>query len=479
MEEDLFVLVRELLSKNYSPDEVKYELLKRGLLEADAEKFLSVSINKLKIYKAKSKKLIMSQLASKEVLDRIGYGFVSHPILNVLFFFSGASYLFIGLINGLRMILSLFYSSFLKEYSRFNQIGKRFIGLAGIAYGFAFLFMSLAVILKSPLLFMIFFLFAGLAIVAHGELYTNFLKVNVQREHFTKFLLWLSRYGVLITIVSILLSGVIMDLFPITGKQVSFEFLGRFFDFKIYGYLISFEITAFAFIFSGMIMSYIRAKKPESSQSMSSFFKQFLVSSSVHFKDFFKNKTFFLLATASLITGLVQVLGNSFYGIFIYNYFKDYFLGGFMNVAVVFAFAAVASLIGPWFTRTLYRHIGISPMLVFGTLLTAMLPLSLAFNPNFFAITIAAVFSIIGASILGMAQGFFTSKLLDQSQRSIYFSFIGVVLILPLIVLIPFGSAIAEIDLTLLFKVIVALLVLVAAPIYFSIVLIYEKSLEK
>ncbi len=475
MEEDLFVLVKDMLSKKYSPDEVKSELLKKGLLESDAEKILYKAIAQYKDNRARSKKKLLRQLSCKEVLDRTGYGFVSHPILNILFMFSGASYFLIGVINGLRMIFSLLYSSFLKEYGRFNQIGKRFIGSAGIIYGFAFLFMSLAVVIKSPLIFLIFFLLAGIAIVAHGELYTNFLRANIQREHFSKALLWLSRYGILITIVSMLISGYIMDLFPVAGRNVVFDLFGKTFDIKVYGYLISFEITAFAFIFSGMIMSYVRSRKPKKEQSMLSFFKQFSVAAKVHSADFFRNKVFLLLALTSLITGLVQVLGNSFYGIFIYDHFESQFLGGFLNVAVVFSFAALASLIGPWFTRALHRHIGISPMLVFGTLLTAMLPLSLAFNPNFVAIILAAAFSVIGASILGMAQGFFTRRLLDESQRNIYFSFIGVVITLPLLLLIPFGSALAQVDLSLLFKIIVGLLVLVVAPIYFSIVMIYER----
>ncbi len=478
MDQDLFLKTKELLENNYSASEIRDIMSRKGLLESDIDLMIQKAVPQVKNAKVDSHKKIVSMISFKEIFDRVGYGFVSHPFINILFSFSGASFFLIGLFNGLRMILSLIFASFLSEFSKIQDLKKSFISRSGMLFGFSFLFMSFAVVLKSPALYAIAFLVGGIGVVAHGEIYTRFLSKNTKREHTTKFLLNISKYGILITIVAMIASGYIIDLFPIMGEAVTFSLFGNDISVKIYGYLISFELTALAFILSGLILSYVKQKDFVKSISMQQFIPRFIAASKVHSGFFFKNKAVLLLTLASLITGLVQMLGNSFYGIFIFNHFKDSYFGGFLNVAIVFGVAALFSLIGPWFTQKLKHHIGVSPMLVFGTLLTAMLPLSLSFNPNFYVIIVASAFSIVGASIMGMAQGFFAKKLLTQEQRSIYFSFLGVVLALPLLVFTLAGSYIAQLDLVLLFKIILGVVVLIATPIYFFMVLIYEKQVE-
>jgi len=472
MDEDYLNEVRELFSKNYTLDEIKSILSKKGLLDSDIDMIISSAISNIKDSSIIHHKKQMSLVAYKELLDKIAYGLVSHPFVNILFFLSGASYFLIGLINGLRMIISLFLSSFLKEFSRVQVLSKHFIRNAGIIYGFSFLFMSFAVVLKSPPLYAVAFLVGGIGVVAHGEVYTDFLKKNTKREHSSGLLIWLAKYGILVMIISMLVSGYIIDMFP--GDLVSFSLFGHAFSFNIYGYLISFELTALLFIISGLIFSYIKQSDFLKEHTFATYIGKFFVAAKVH-KSLFSKKAVLLLTIASLITGLVQVIGNSFYGIFIYNEFKNSYLGGFTNVAVVFAVAATFSLLGPWLTRKLKRHIGVSPMLVFGTLLSAMLPLSLSFNPIFPVIIVASALSIIGSSILGMAHTFFAKSLLSVDERQIYFSFIGFVLVIPLIIFVPLMSYFAQLDLTLLFKIITGVLVLLATPIYFSMVLLFEK----
>ncbi|MBC8500833.1 MAG: hypothetical protein ISS25_02145 [Nanoarchaeota archaeon] len=480
MGEDIFVVVRDLLSQNISIDQIKNRLVKQGFLEADVDDAIERAALQLRLKKIDSTKKMIGDFAWKEVLDRIGYGFVSHPFLNILFSFSGASYFLIGFINGLRTVLSLLYSSFLKEFSRVHEISKAFISRSGILYGFSFLILSFAVVVRSPLLYSLAFLAGSLGVVAHGEIYTKFLRDNLKKERMGAFLSRISSYGILITVVSLLISGYVMDLFPLAGKLVSLSLFGRTFSVNVYGYLISFEITAFAFILSGYVLSRIKQEMTSSQAKMSSFVKEFVTRIKVHSGFFVSNKIVVFLTLTSIITGLVQVLGNSFYGIRIYNEFKNQFIGGFLNVAVVFSIAVVFSFIGPWFTRRLRHHIGISPMLVFGTLLTAMLPLSLAYNPHLIVVSVATALSIVGSSILGMAQGFFTRKLLSEAERQIYFSFVGVAVSLPLLILSPIGAYLGQVyGLVFLFKMLIFLLVFVATPLYFLIVLLYERTLEK
>ncbi|NQU98213.1 hypothetical protein HQ533_01995 [Candidatus Woesearchaeota archaeon] len=480
MGEDVFVQVKNLLSENVTPDQIKSSLVKRGYLEAAIDDAIERAAIQLKLKREDTTKKLVKGFTWKEILDRVGYGFVSHPFLNILFAFSGASYFLIGFINGLRTLVSLFYSSFLKDFSKIHEISKKFISRAGILYGFSFLIMSFAVAIRSPLLFALAFLIGSIGVVAHGEVYARFLRNSLKREHMGAFLSKISSYGILITVISLMISGYIMDMFPLVGKTVSFNLFGKLLNFKLYGYLISFEITAFAFILSGGILAYLKQKIITEQAKMSSFVGEFLRRVKVHSSFFVHNKVVIFLALTSVITGAVQLLGNSFYGIFIFNEFKHQFLGGFLNVAVVFSIAIVFSFIGPWFTRNLRHHIGVSPMLVFGTLLIAMLPLSLAYNPNLIVVGVATALSIVGSSILGMAQGFFTHKLLSESERQVYFSFIGIAISIPIFILSIVGAYLAQVyDLVALFKVLVFLIVFVATPLYFLIVLLYERSLDK
>ncbi|MFC2135621.1 hypothetical protein ACFLTH_13485 [Bacteroidota bacterium] len=480
MSEDVFSIVKDWMSKNLSPDHIKTHLAKKGFLESDIEAAIDRAASELRVVKHDLKKRLVKSFVWKEILDRIGYGFVSHPFLNILFMLSGGSFFLIGLINGLRTVMSLLYGSFLREFSKVHGISKSFISRSGILYGFSFLVLSFAVVIRSPILYAVAFLAGSLGVVAHGEVYTNFLRNSLKREHMGAFLSRISSFGIIITVLSLLASGYLMDMFPLLGREVTLSLLGNNYNLKIYGYLISFEITALVFIISGHIISRVKQQTIEKQKSMILFIGEYITKITIHSKFFTNKKVTALLTFSTIITALVQVLGNSFYGIFIFNYFKEEFLGGFFNVAVIFSIAVVFSFIGPWFTKNLRHHIGISPMLVFGTLLSAMLPLSLAYNPNLYVVGVATALSIIGASILGMAQGFFTRKLLSESERELYFSFIGAAVALPLLILVPIGAYIGQLyGLALLFKILIFTLVFVATPIFFFMVLMYERTLEK
>ena len=84
---------------------------------------------------------------------------------------------------------------------------------------------------------------------------------------------------------------------------------------------------------------------------------------------------------ATVITTVLQIVGNSYYGIFIYQEFKEQFLGGFLNVALIFVIALLASISGSLLTKRFSKSLGEAPMLVFGTLLIALLPLTMFFKP--------------------------------------------------------------------------------------------------
>lgn len=477
MGDELLLLVKSYLQQNLSFDEIKDKLSERGFLDDEIDSTIEKASSSLQSAANRENKALVRFFSMKELFDRIGYGFVSNPFVNILFYQSGASLFLIGLINGLRMVLSLVLSSFIKEYTKVHYLKKSFMSNGGLLFGFSFLLMAAARMMHSPSLFAIALLLGGVGVVTHGELYMKFLKESLKQEKKGRFLGRIAYYGVLITSASMLVSGFIIDKFPASGEIVKWTIMGK--QLPVLGYVISFEITAFAFILSGYILSFIKEKEVLSSQKMSGFFTEFISRVKLHRRIFFKNKVVLLLTICSTITGLIQVFGTSYYGLFIYDNFKNDFFGGFLNVSIVFVVAIIASLFGPTITRKIQRNIGVSPMLVFGTLLTAMLPLALFFHGNFVALIVASALSIVGGSIVGVGQSLFTRKLLFEEERNIYFSFLGLIISVPMLILVPLMAYLAQvINLIPLFKIFVFVLCLVVAPLYFLMVLLYERTIH-
>jgi hypothetical protein len=345
---------------------------------------------------------------------------------------------------------------------------------AGILFGLSFLFIAMAVVIKSLALFSLALLIGSVGVVTYGDLFNQLVERTIKKEKMGKFLLRMSQYGVLITGVSLLLSGYLFDKFPIFNIT-KVTLFGK--TLPLYGYLIAFEITAIAFILSGYVLHYIKEKKIESPPMTAGFFRGYYHKIKVQTKSFVNNKYLFTLVFASSITGLVQILGNSFYGIFMYEQFKDIALGGFTNIAVIFTIAIMASFLGPAFSNYLNKKVGLAPAMVFGTLLLAITPLVAVYNAHFVSITIANSLSVIGAAILGMGQGLLIRKLLNEEQRKLYYAALSIAVIVPFIILIPIGSFIAQAaGLVALFKVLALMLLAIAAPIYLLLVIFANKQ---
>jgi hypothetical protein len=471
MSKELEDKIIKAFEQERTSDDIKTELTSQGYLE---EEVVEAIQNIKGPSQSKDEKTNNKLLTAKEIFDRIGYGFASVQFINILFYLTGAGFLLIGIVNGLKTILSLIISSFLQEYAKVKNISKKFMSKAGILFGVRFLFIAMAVVIKSLPLFSIALLIGSVGVVTYGDLYSRLVENAIKKEKMGKFLLRMSHYGVLITAVSLLLSGYLFDKFPILNITKTLLF-GK--TLPIYGYLIAFEITAIAFILSGYVLHYIKEKKIEAPPMTAGFLRGYYHKIKVQTKGFVNNKYLFTLVFASSITGLVQILGNSFYGIFIYDKFKTLAFGGFTNIAVIFTIAILASFLGPAFSNYLNKKVGLAPSMVFGTLLLAMTPLVAVYNANFVSITMAIALSVIGAAILGMGQGLLIRKLLNEEQRKLYYAALSIAVIIPFIILIPIGSWIAQAaGLIPLFQVLSVILLLVAAPIYFLLVIFANKQ---
>ncbi|MFH1401060.1 MAG: MFS transporter [Nanoarchaeota archaeon] len=468
MSENLLEMIEEEINNYQSIDELRLAFIKHGYLEKDIDEAvlkITRSARKLTHIEMKADRLF----TWKEVLDRVGFGFVTHQFINILFYLTGAGYLLLGLMNGLKAMLSIIFSSFLREYSQVHDLSKEFMSKTGILFGFSFLIMAWARRIENVWLFAFALVLGALSVVTYGDFYNKVIKETIKSQHKSYFLSRVSYYGILITAVCLLMSGWLMERFPADGPLQ--WILGA--KYPVYGYLLSFEISAFTFILAGYVLNFLPYKRQNKKYPLIRFTREYIDHITSKSKVFLRNKHVLMLLGITTLLGAVQILGNSYYGIFIYKTFREQWLGGFMNVAAIYAIALLVSFIGPFLTKRIERAIGLAPMIVFGVLLMALMPFTLAFNPDLFAVTIANALSIIGAVIVGVAQGLLARRLLSDKDRSTYFATSGIMSTIPFLLLVPAGAYLASLqpDLSHFFGILAGLLVVVIMPLSFALVL--------
>ncbi len=458
--------VDELLKQGQTPIQTRSALVQKGFLEDEVDK----ALNKKATNTASSEQKRNNRLLStKESFDRLGYGFASPQFVNILFWLSGANYFLIGLMNGIKTILSLVFSSVLQEYVKYHTVPKNKIANAGLLFGFSFFIMAFAALAKLPYVFAIGFLMGSLGVVTYGDLYSALARAMMKHEKRSHFLQKAAFYGVIISGLSMLVSAVLID--KITTTFVLFGV-----SLKIHGFLISFMITAFAFILGSYVMSRLPDPREKKISDLGRFIVRHSKVVSSHMKVFSKNPYLLLLLLPAILTGFLQILGTSYYGIYIFQEFNTLWFGGFTNVAILYVVALFASMFGPTFTKLVQNNIGLAPNLVFGTLLSAILPFTLVFNPHFFAIMAALVCSVIGAAIIGTAQGLIVQKIMDFESRKAFFITQSFFVAIPYLILLPLGAWFAQnFGLEQLFLMIAYGLVLVVVPLYFLLVVITNK----
>ncbi len=421
-------------------------------------------------------KILNRAFSLREILDRIGYGLGAHQFINILFFLTGAGALLVGIINAFRDVISDFFAAFIKEFSQLKTLGKQFISTAGIIFGFSFLGVLLGIRLHSTFLFAVAVLLGSIGVVAYGHLHVQLVDLHLHHEKRSKFLRKISHFGLLITLVAFLFSGFLLEHFGMEGQSILV--MGK--TIPLAGYFVVFEFAAIMFILSGFILAKTPLQNvPKKHYSFIKFLREYIHESTSKAKLFFSDSYSTFLFLGSLFIGVAHTLGAAFYGYVIYEFYKTSYFGGFLNVAVVFGVAILVSLLGSSVTQFVQRQAGLAPMFVFGTLLMAMMPLALLYNPHFYAVVLAASLAVLGSSILGVAQGLLTNKLLGPSEKKTFYTSLKTLSAIPFLILVIAGAYLAQIGgmpFTLLLKSLAVLLVGIVTPLYFWLVITSRKK---
>ncbi|MDP7141409.1 MAG: hypothetical protein QF506_03540 [Candidatus Woesearchaeota archaeon] len=447
--------VEKRLANKENIEAIRQSLINHGFLESDVDEAVSSVSDIVSQKNDKKNSAIVSKSFFKELFDRFGFGFGSQQYINILFFLSGASLFLIGIINGLRVLLIALFTPIIEEWTKVKRISNWFIALTGFLFALSFVLVILARRFNLTYLFIISFILSAVTLVTFGNSYSKLIKQNLKPENMG-ILNKISKIGILITAISLFASAYIMD----NIKN---------------GYIISFGITVGCFTLSSFIMFLFRCSIKPQETSTIGFFKDL----KTHAALFLKNKIILILLIASTITAFVQTIGSIYYGIFIYNFLNNTGFGGFLNVAVVFIVATLSSLLAPYLTRINSKAYGKFPMLVFGTLLIAIMPLTYFYNPNLVAISMATMIGIIGAAIVGVANGLLILDILHERDRKYYFRVSNLLITIPYIITIPIGSFIAQaFGLKTLFLVLGLTLVCAVMPLYLIIIILYHRKFK-
>jgi hypothetical protein len=471
-----------LLAEGKSPSQARMELEGKGYATADVAHALADATKPDVDVRTREERRNSRALSTREVFDRIGYGGATPQFVNVLFWLSQQAhpYVFfiIGMLNGFKTLLSVVWSSIMQEYSKVHRVSKNTIATAGIIFGFSFLFLAFGLLLRSIWLFSLSFLVGTIGVVAYGDLYQRFVQDTIRRERMSGFLRTIATWGILITAASLLLAGYLIDIFPMVGTPWELTLFGQTYSMKVYGYLLAFEITAFSFILAGYVSSLVIDKREDRKYPFWQFFREhyLIVRSKLHV---FRDKYVSLLLLGMLISGFLQIIIAAYSGIFIYSIIVKQYNHPFFVLAIIYAIAILFSVLGPFFTQIIHKSTGLAPTLVFGSLLLALLPLTLVYNPSVVAITVALCFNVIGGAIIGFAQGLLAQKLMTEETRRSYFQAQSFIIILPYLVLIPlvawFANAGGLANLERVFLVAAGGFIILVMPIYFTLVTISQK----
>lgn len=469
MDHGLFDHVKKRLKRKQKHHSIVKNLAKHGYQEVHIRKVIAVLETTEKTIEKKevNEEKIIKKFMIKEVLDKIAYGFGSQQFINILFSQTGATYFIIGLVNGFNLVAGLLMSLVLKDYLRINDVNKKIIITNGFFFGSMFFLLALSRYYDSSVGFILSFVLVSLGIAFLGDLYVKEYGESLRKEKVGYALSQMTRFGIPIIAISLIFSAYVMDYFPVGGKGVIL--FGA--PIWIYGYLVSFFVTSMTFIASSLVFHSLKkdGKKEEVKAHIGLLVKEQLSKAMKYFQMFAQNTTLLLLLVASTITGLVQTLGNTYYGIFIYKTFGTTGFGGFMNVAMIFIVALVSAMFAPLIAKMLSKKYGNVPLLVFGTVLIALLPLSY-YRPTLTTIAMATVCGIIGSAIVGLATGLLISNRLPEAERELYYSSYSLLVVVPYLVLFPLGAYLADLyALGPSFFLTLALSLLIPTVLYFTL----------
>ncbi|NIA04262.1 MAG: MFS transporter, partial [Nitrospiraceae bacterium] len=415
-----------------------------------------------------------------EGFSKFGSGILSNQYLNVLLYLLVNTNLFIvGLVTTLRYVVSLFGSFYTEKRLQYLSPSKIKLSLLGFLIAITATLLGYSLVIKNVVLFIVFFVLIGYFLNRFNKTYISISSQLVKKEKRNYLFRRLAFFMISFSILGLFIGAFVLDRISTKEFVSSSHYLPVIFIFLIYStvyYIVSFIILSF----KGLRGVQINERKSLLSELKSSF---------EDIKIFFRDRLIALLFVAGFLMLFITTIGNSFYGIFIFNQMNAFGNLKFLRIAIIFSVTIIASLIGPYIVRINSHGSGKMVMLVFGTFLSAFLPFFLSIYPlvpltspfapylNLSVIAFAALVNFIGVSIVGTAFGMVVVDLVPTDHRKKFFNSNQVALIIPSLIFMPIASYIAQVfGLKVLFMTLALMTVFLVTPLYFLIIVISERK---
>ncbi|NOZ80614.1 MAG: MFS transporter [DPANN group archaeon] len=456
---DLVGDIKKRLTLGEREESIRADLLAKGYLEEDVTLALSRSqASAVRMQQRNALRAKTRGLTLKEIFDRLAFGLGSQQFINILLFQTGASLFLIGILNGLKVFFHPFINSYLDESFHYVKRLKTRMVVSGMFNALAFLAFGASIALHDVALFAVSVILGGIFGEIHGSTYDEFL-TRTLGTHKTPFLQRHATLGLFIAGVALVIGGLLLD-------QV------------VDGYLLLFIIIFFSLVIA--LLAFLRTrelprKDLESGIRISLF--GFLLDLFKDIGPFFSDKAIIILLLTGSITSFIQVLGYSYYGIFIWEALGNTGFGPFMNVALIFVFALLGTFAGNFITQSNAKEYGKFPLLVFGTILMAIMPLTYFYNPNLLSVAMATILGVVGSSIVGIARSILAVEIVPLKERASFFRLSGLLSSLPLLLFIPLGAWYADaFYFRKLFLLLGMILILIVVPLYMYILLAHDRN---
>jgi len=449
--------------------EVAFQILiQKGYLPNDAQIAIDEALSQIK--RENKNKVMRGRLGifGLELFDRIGFGLSSIQYTNIFFFLFGINLFIIGLIHGINLFIQLIVSFLFEGRRRLkNKTLSLFTKFLSIVFVLA---MGVFSITSNKLGLLISFLFYSSFILIYSIKYNKVSYILLKSENRGFFIRHIALTGLIFTAIGIFLSAWILDYFSFAQ-----DLFGKIqiFQFSINSPAIIYFSSALMLFMAFLIMLFFKSKTTEDEPipRIDIFTK---ISYAIKtLKEIFSDKKLMILSIGSIISFIANILVNAYLGIFIYTSLSNTGFGAFRNVALIFIIALFSSMLGPYIVRSNSRYIGKLPLLIFGTLLSAILPFAVYFNRGLMSLAIATLLGILGSSIAESALGMAFMDMISTEKRLAYFKSSSFIVSIPSIIFVALGALIAQFfGIQILFISISILIAFVVVPMYFALLVI-------
>ncbi len=466
MPEDIKEYIKKRLSEKAKPEVIKYEVLSKGFLESDVDKIIKKQTG------ISTKSYIVEKFFTRELFFKLSSGFGNDQFIYIFLFLLTSSYFILGVTVGLSVILSLLFSMFLQDLFKKKKISKTMILITGIMMALCLGLIGVGLFYELSWLIIICVLLLALGNVLIGEIYSIAFGKKSEEKTDSLLLTKIGGYSLFFVVIGLVLSGFFLN------KYNAFNYANNIIVLIVFGAAgLCLLISVF------ILLNLMETKMQIETTSIFILIKQRLRSIRKMSGQIFKNKVVMMLAIGTAITGVIQTIGITYYGVFIYQYFTNIAFNGFLNVAIMFSVPIITSLFSTYMAKALSKQYGNIPALVFGTMLIAILPLTMWLKPGIINISMAIVCSVIGGSMIGLTTGLLLSNNIEPELRHWYFQGYTLLMVLAYVVFVPLGALVAEfgsfmglMSLQVLFAVMAIVLVLVVVPVYLSIFYIEKRK---